>query len=119
MVLVDTSVWVGHFRAANVQLQTLLETGEVAIHPFIIGELACGGLTHRQEILALLQTMPTHSALSQEEYLHFVDVYNLAGKGIGFVDVHLLASTLIKSDFLWTIDKKLDMVAHKLKIAFR
>lgn len=119
MVLVDTSVWVAHFKEPNIRLQQLLESGDVATHPFVIGELACGGLSHRAEILSLMQALPTYTAISAEEYLHFVDSHKLAGNGIGFVDVHLLASSLLNSDFLWTLDKKLEAIAQKLKVAFR
>jgi len=119
MVLVDTSVWVAHFRKSNACLQEMLDKGDVSTHPFVIGELACGGLGNRAEVLALIQALPTSPVLSQEEFLHVVDAYRLAGRVIGFVDVHLLGSALMRSDFLWTLDTKLDAVARKLKIAFR
>ncbi len=119
MVLVDTSVWIDHFRKSNPHLQELLEAGEAATHPYVIGELACGGLAKRGEIFTLMQALPSYSPISQEEYLHFVDSYKLAGEGIGFVDIHLLASALLNSDFLWTVDKSLDAAARKLRIAHR
>ena len=119
MVLIDTSVWIDHFSNSSKRLQELLEAGEVATHPFVIGELACGGLSNRAEILALMQALPSYSPISQKEYLHFVDSYKLAGKGIGFVDIHLLACALLNSDFIWTLDKKLADIARKLRIAHR
>ena len=119
MVLVDTSVWIDHFRRSNAHLQELLEAGEAATHPFVIGELACGGLARRGEILTLMQALPSYSPISQEDYLHFVDSYKLAGKGVGFVDIHLLASALLNSDFLWTLDKSLDAAARRLRIRHR
>lgn len=119
MILVDTSVWITHFRNSDATLQKLLETGEVLMHPFVIGELACGGLTNRKEIIALFRELPTLSVISQEEFLHFIDSYKLAGKGAGFVDIHLLASTIFHSDFLWTKDVSLYSLAQKFHVAFR
>ena len=119
MVLVDTSVWISHFRNSDIQLQQLLETGEVSTHPYVIGELACGNLMNRDEILTLMQALPSYSPVSQQEFLHFLDSFKLAGKGIGFVDIHLLASALLNSDFLWTLDKNLDAAARRLRIAHK
>ena len=119
MVLVDTSVWIDHFRKSNAHLQDVLEQGEVATHPFVIGELACGGLAKRHEILALMQALPSYSPISQDEFVHFVESYKLANKGVGFVDIHLLASALLNSDFVWTLDKSLDALARKLRIRHR
>jgi predicted nucleic acid-binding protein len=117
MILVDTSVWVEHFRNGLKELETLLNEGEVATHPFIIGELACGRLTNRSEILSLLQSLPTSTIIDFEEYLHFVNSHRLMGKGIGFVDIHILASAYIDSNFLWTLDKKLHTVASEMKLS--
>jgi len=119
MVLVDTSVWIDHLRSANARLGQLLDAGEVTVHPYVIGELACGPVTNRNEILALISALPARTAVSHAEFLHFVESYRLAGQGIGFVDVHLLASALLNSDFLWTRDRKLDAAACRLKVAFR
>lgn len=118
MIIADTSVWISHFRESNKRLSSLLEESEISCHPFIIGELACGGLGNRKEILSLLQALPTYSPISSEEYFHFLDSYKLYGKGIGFVDVHLLAAALLNSDFIWTLDKKLDLIARKLKVDY-
>lgn len=118
MVVVDTSVWVEHFKSGANKLEKLLNEGEVAIHPFIIGELACGGLTNRKQILSLLQSLPTLTVIDFNEYLHFVNRHRLMGKGIGFIDIHLLASAYLESNFLWTIDKKLNVIAKKMKLSF-
>lgn len=118
MVLVDTSVWVDHFREGLPVLEQLLNEGEVVIHPFIIGELACGGLKNREEILSLLHSLPTSTVIESDEYLTFIEAQRLIGKGIGFVDIHLLASALLESNFLWTFDKNLKLIARKLKLSF-
>lgn len=117
MILVDTSVWVDHFKKGLQELEILLNEGEVATHPFIIGELACGGLTNRSEILLLLQSLPTSTTIDLDEYLHFVSSHHIIGKGIGFVDIHILASAYIDSNFLWTFDKKLHAIATKMKLS--
>jgi predicted nucleic acid-binding protein len=117
MILVDTSVWVEHFRKGLQELEILLNEGEVATHPFIIGELACGGLTNRSEILSLLQSLPALTTIDLDEYLHFVSSHQIIGKGIGFVDIHILASAYIDSNFLWTLDKKLHAIATKMKLS--
>lgn len=117
MILVDTSVWVEHFRKGVKELEILLIDGDVAIHPFIIGELACGGIKNREEILSLLQALPSSTIIELEEYLHFVGSHHLMGKGIGFVDIHILASAYLDSNFLWTLDKKLDAIATQMKVS--
>jgi len=118
MVLVDTSVWVAHFREGMPGLEHLLNEGEVIIHPFIIGELACGGIKNRKEILSLLHSLPISLVIELDEYLTFIESQRLIGKGIGFVDIHLLASALLESNFLWTRDKNLKSMAQKLKLSF-
>ena len=92
MVLVDTSVWVDHFRNNNQNLSSLLLNGTVLMHEFILGELACGNIKNRNEIFTLLQNISTLPIVTIDEYLHFFNFNHLFGKGIGFVDIHLLAS---------------------------
>lgn len=118
MVLVDTSVWIAHFKKGNRRLVELLSKGEVACHPFIIGELACGWLKNRREILSLMRTLPTAQVAEGEEILRFIETKNLMRMGIGLVDVHLLASALLTDISLWTYDKKLEMSARKLRILY-
>ena len=118
MILVDTSVWVAHFKSANRMLVELLEDNEVAIHNFIIGELACGQLKNRQEILGLLKTLPEVLPVTHEEALYFVDSYKLYGVGIGWVDSHLLASVIAGGFSLWTNDRSLSKIASKLEVSF-
>jgi predicted nucleic acid-binding protein len=116
-VLVDTSVWVDHLRHGEALLQDLLTSGQVVTHPFIIGELACGNLAHRAEILRLLSELPTVSVASHEEVLHLIEQHRLQGKGLGWLDVHLLTSALINHTPLWTRDRKLAVAAKNLGIA--
>lgn len=119
MVLVDTSIWIDYFRNGHIQLVELLNNTEVAIHPFIIGELACGTFRNREEILSLLQTLDSSPELSLQELLGFIEMNKLQGKGVGFIDVHLLASSLLSDFKLWTIDKKLHTIAHTMGIAYQ
>jgi predicted nucleic acid-binding protein len=114
MVLVDTSVWVGHLRSGNIGLEALLNDGDVVCHPFIIGELACGNLRNRAEIISLLQELPMALQADDEEALHFIEDRKLMGKGIGYVDIHLLMSAILTKASLWTLDKRLHEVAGKL-----
>jgi predicted nucleic acid-binding protein len=119
MVLVDTSVWVSHLRESHDDLANLLNDGEVACHPFIVGELACGNLKNRTIILSLLETLPMAAAVEHEEVLSFIERRRLMGKGLGYVDVHLLASAVLSRLSLWTLDKKLGQVAEMLRLRYR
>ena len=119
MILVDTSVWVNHFRSSNHRLCDLLSDGEVITHPFILGELACGNLRNRDEILSLLQSLPMAPTITIDEFLYFVEQNQLMSKGIGFVDVHLLASAKLAAIPLWTLERKLNSAAKTLAIAYR
>lgn len=119
MVLVDSSVWVSHFRAGNSELEILLNDGRVACHPFIIGELACGNLKNRTEILSLLQSLPAAKQAEHKEVLGFIESNRLMGIGIGYVDAHLLASAVLTGIRFWTMDKKLQRVSSKLGIDLR
>ncbi|MFC1886540.1 type II toxin-antitoxin system VapC family toxin [Thermodesulfobacteriota bacterium] len=119
MVLVDTSIWVAHLRQGSRQLEKLLMDAGVMCHPFIIGELACGNLKNRNEITSLLQSLPTAPTIEFDEFLFFIDENHLMGKGIGFVDVHVLASAQLAGITLWTADKKLKFVADQLKLTFK
>ncbi len=115
MVLVDTSVWVAHLRDGNIGLETLLNEGRVAGHSFIMGELACGNLKNRSEILSLLHGLPMAIHAEHQEVMELIDTHNLMGKGLGYIDMHLLASALLTDVPLWTLDRKLDGTASKLK----
>ncbi len=115
MVLVDTSVWIEHFRTGAIGLEDFLESCEVFIHPFIIGELACGNLKRRKELLALLCAIPAVPQVEDEELLYFIDRHSLSGKGLGLVDMHLLASSTLASCRLWTLDKRLKTAADAVR----
>ena len=118
MLLVDTSVWVKHLRDGEVALEDLLEDGQVVCHPLIVGELACGNLKNRAEILALLQALPTATVAEHGEVLRFIEVHRLMGKGLGFFDMHLLASVVLSGIQLWTLDKRLQQVSLKMGLAY-
>ena len=95
MILVDTSVWVDHFRNGNAELQDLLHNNEVLMHPFIVGELSCGTMQNRKEILRLLQELPGAQVAEHDEVIGLVDREHLWGHGVGWVDVHLIVSLAI------------------------
>ena len=118
MILVDTSVWIDHLRKGDKELVRLLLDTQVLIHPFVVGELACGNLENREEILGLLSDLPAVDVASHTEILYFIDQRQLMGRGIGYVDAHLLASiSLTPSARLWTRDKRLAQVAADLNLA--
>lgn len=117
MVLVDTSVWIDHFRRAEPLLQELLGSEQVTIHPFIIGELACGNLKNRELVMDLLRALPCTKMASHEEVLYFIGVKALHGKGLGWIDAHLLASVFLSHTPIWTRDRRLAAVAKNLDIA--
>lgn len=118
MVLVDTSVWINHLQAGNAKLKELLLEAEVFSHPFIIGELACGNLINRAEVLALMEALPLSLPVTNEEFHHFLNQNKLMGRGIGFVDIHILASARISGISLWTEDKNLKAAARELRLSF-
>jgi len=118
MILVDTSIWISHLREGNKQLEELLMNVQVICHPFIIGELACGNIKNRIEILSLLQALPLSKTIDFNEYLFFLDKHKLMGRGIGFVDIHLLASAQLTGIKLWTMDKRLNSAAAQLELAY-
>jgi len=119
MVLVDTSIWVTHLRQGSRLLEKLLIDAEVMCHPFIIGELACGNIKTRNEIISLLQSLPMAPTIEFDEFLFFIDRNHLMGIGVGFVDVHLLASAQLKGVPLWTTDKRLKSAADQLELTFK
>jgi predicted nucleic acid-binding protein len=120
MILVDTSVWVDHLRRGEEGLSALLNGGQVLSHSFVIGELACGNLRNRAEVLDLLQKLPQAPLASREEVLFFVESNALMGQGIGFVDAHLLASTaLAGASRIWSYDKSLTRVASDLNLEYQ
>ncbi len=113
MILVDTSVWVEHLRHGLPRLATLLQEGEVMIHPWVIGELACGNLRNRQQVLDLLQGLPAATVASDAEVLLLIERDRLMGRGIGYIDAHLLTSGRLSHCRLWTQDRRLAAVAQE------
>ncbi len=118
-MLVDTSVWIDHLRRGNGRLAVSLEDGEVECHPFVIGELACGRLIRRDEILSLLHSLPGVTEADHDEVLAFIASSRTMGQGLGLVDIHLLASTLLTGTSLWTLDARLAAGARRLGVEFR
>ncbi len=120
MILIDTSVWIGHLRAGDPELVHVLDSDQALVHPFVIGELACGNLARRQEVLAMLRDLPHIPAAEDSEVLYFIGRNELMGRGIGYIDMHLLAATALAPPArLWTRDKRLDAAADGLGLAYR
>ena len=117
MMLVATSVWIDHLRQGDAALIAALDTGRVLRHPFIVGELACGHLRSRAEVLGLMQSLPKISVATDQEVLYFIDSQALMGRGIVYVDAHLLASVRLSGTHLWTRDKRLHTIASDLGLA--
>ena len=119
MILVDTSVWIDHLRKGAPALAAALEESRILMHPFVLGELACGNLKNRGEVLRLLRDLPAAPTVTDLEALGFIERRALMGRGIGYIDIHLLASaTLAGPARLWTRNKRLAAVAAELELAF-
>lgn len=115
MILVDTSVWVDHLRRGDPGLVALLERSAVLMHPFVVGEIACGNLRDRKSLLELLRDLPAAVVATDDEVMQFIERQALHGKGIGYVDIHLLASVALTGVAkLWTRDQKLRQAAASL-----
>ena len=119
MILADTSVWVDHLRCGNARMAALLQETQIAGHPFVTGEIALGHLKRRTEILALLASLPQATPAEHEEVLRFVADNELAGSGLGWIDVHLLAAAALGRSWLWTLDRRLAAVASRLGLEDR
>jgi predicted nucleic acid-binding protein len=117
VTLADSSVWVDHLRHDNARLSRSLVDGEIACHSFVIGELACGFLTKRTEILTLLEKLPSVPVADHDEVLRLVEARRLYGRGLGWIDMHLLASALLSRTSIWTLDKALSRAARSLGLA--
>ena len=118
MILVDTSVWIDHLRRGDAHLMATLLAGHVLIHPWVIGEIACGTLRERGQVLDLLRSLSLSTVALEDEVLFFIEQYALMGRGIGYVDIHLLASAQLAGARLWTRDKRLVVVANELGMSY-
>lgn len=117
MILVDTSVWIDHLRQVIPALVEALESGDVLSHPFVLGEIACGELKQRRQFLELLAQLPSSVTATDDEALRLIERHRLSGKGIGYIDVHLLAAVMLTEGAkLWTRDKRLQSIAAGLRI---
>ena len=117
MILVDTSVWIQHLGRTEPRLAGLLVDGQVLIHPFVVAELACGTLKRRQEVLSLIGHLDAAPSASDGEALRLIEERRLMGRGLGWVDVHLLASCLLAGVRLWSLDRQVARAAETLGVA--
>jgi predicted nucleic acid-binding protein len=107
VILADTSVWIDHLRRGNAALAASLDRGDVATHPFVIGELACGRMRARHQILAMLRGLPSVATMSHDEATHFLEAHRLSGQGLGWIDIHLLGAAILADIPLVTLDARL------------
>jgi predicted nucleic acid-binding protein len=119
MIVADTSVWIDHLRQENALFAQRLEEGVIAVHPWVIGELACGGLRHRQHILNLLRSLYAAPVASYDEVMHLIERRKLMGRGIGWTDAHLVAGCIVGRMRLWTLDMRLRAVADALGVGLK
>lgn len=117
MILADTYVWIDHFRNNNASLRALLEQDLVFTHPFVTGELACGNLTKRNQIMHDLKRLPTAITATHDEVLDLLDRRKLWSQGIGWIEAHLLASALLSHCRLWSLDERLNRCATSARVA--
>ena len=118
MTLADTSVWVDHFRRGHSGLRKLLEEGEIAMHPLVYGELACGNLPDRSRTLSLLAALPRLALANEAAVMYAIDLRKWWGRGIGWIDAHLLTSALLTQTPLWTLDRRLHGIAAEAGAAW-
>lgn len=119
MILADTSVWIDHLGRRGSPLAALLDRDEVLCHPFVVGELACGALKARGVTLGLLETLQMAPLAEHDEVLALIEQHDLMGTGIGWIDAHLLGSTLLAGARLWTLDAPLARAAAKRSVLAR
>jgi predicted nucleic acid-binding protein len=118
VILVDTSIWIEHLRMGVPELVAALDQGLVWTHPFVLGELACGTLRKRKEVMGLMSRLPAVPRATDDEVLSLIESRRLMGRGIGYVDAHLLASALLEPPVrIWTYDRRLRIAATRLQVA--
>ena len=118
MILVDTSLWVEHLRHGHRELASLLLKAEVVCHRFVIGELACGLIRNRKEVLSLLRSLPSAAEADHDEVMDFMERNQLMEKGLGLIDIHLMASAFLSGMPLWALDRKLRRESSRVGIAY-
>jgi len=118
MILVDTSVWIEHIRAAHPHLREMLEQFRVVMHPLVMGEVACGTVASRRAVLAEMEGLPRAVVAGHEEAMHLLETRTLWGRGLGWVDLHLLAAAQLSACRLWTLDRRLEDVARELGVEY-
>ena len=118
MILVDSSIWIRHFRQSDARLAALLDHQLAMMHPFVLGELACGNLHHRSTTITDMQLLPSASMASNADVHHLLESQRLWGRGLGWIDLHLLASALLDRSRLWTHDQALAAAAAALGVGF-
>lgn len=118
MILVDTSIWADHFGRPEREFQSLLEREEVLGHPYVTAEIALGNLADPAGTIAMLEALPQAQVATQSELMLFIERERLAGKGIGFVDAHLLTASRLSGALIWTRDKRLRTQAKALGLAW-
>lgn len=117
MIIVDTSIWIDHLHKGDQVMHRLLTDDAVMLHPFVLGEIALGSLRNRKKVLAELETIPVAPMVAIDDVLELIEQQGLSGSGIGLIDAHLVASTLLDADdLLWTKDRRLAAVAERLGI---
>jgi predicted nucleic acid-binding protein len=117
MVLVDTSIWIDHFRRGDPQMTALLDRGDVIMHPFVLGELMLGNVPKIAQMIDDLRALPKAIVASTDEVLEFISDRKLSGSGIGYVDVHLLAAAALTPETsIWTRDQRLRAAAQSLSL---
>ena len=120
MILADSSVWIDHLIVEDPHLVSMLDQQEILIHPMVIGELACGNMRDRADMMRLFRRLPKILAASHDEVLFLIEYHQMMGRGIGFIDAHLLASTaMTPSTRLWTNDRRLMVLSSELGVAYR
>jgi predicted nucleic acid-binding protein len=118
MIIVDTSIWVDHLSKGCSELELLLNDNKVIVHPYVIGELACGNIRNRKLILSYLTALPSVPVITSSEYFMFIDSNKLTGQGLGFVDIHILGSAFLVGLKVYTRDKALLHASEKLGIRY-
>ena len=119
MILVDTSVWIDHLLSPEAHLRELLDAREVLVHAMVVGEISCGRLRNREEVLRRLSELPAVDECEHAEVRLMIERRGLMGRGISFIDAHLLCSVLChRGTVIWTRDQRLRRIADDFGVAY-